>query len=73
MRHDEPVFLVCRKSTPGDDDIPFEGWLSYVASSTILQAKPQIEQQGINPFTKKPYVFRSASGAAFFEGRRPAL
>jgi len=68
MHHDEPVFLVRRKPLPGDEDIPLEEWLSYLASSSILRAKSRVERQGINPFTKQPIVFRSPGGGAFFEG-----
>lgn len=66
--HDKPRFFVRRKPIPGDDDIPLQEWLEYIASSPILQAKPIVEQQGINPFTKKPVVYRSGRGGAFFEG-----
>ncbi len=70
MHHDEPIFLVRRKPIPGDDDIPLEEWLSYVASSSILLAKPRVERQGINPFTKQPTILRSPQVGAFFEGPR---
>lgn len=68
MLQNEPVFLLRRKPVEEGNDIPFDRWLSYVALSPILRAKPPIERQGINPFTKQPMVVRSAAGGSFFEG-----
>jgi hypothetical protein len=68
MFQNEPVFLLRRKPVAEGNDIPLDRWLSYVAFSPMVRAKPPIERQGINPFTKQPTVIRSAPGGAFFEG-----
>ena len=61
--------LILRKK-PGADshDISLDQWLSYLSTSSVVHAKPPTERDGIDPFTKKPRVFRSAPGGAFFDG-----
>jgi hypothetical protein len=68
MSQSEPVFLIRRRPVAEGNDIPLDRWLSYMASSSIVRAKPPTEHRGMNPFTKQPMVFRSAPGGAFFEG-----
>jgi len=63
------ILVVRRGPAGGENDIRLDEWLSYIEASTFLEGKPVVERQGINPFTKKPAVFKTAPGGAFFEGR----
>ncbi len=70
MISSDSVILIHRLPISDDNGISLEAWLSYIASSDVLHEKPREERQGINPFTKQPWIYRSSRGGAFFEGPR---
>lgn len=68
MRERENVLIIRRAPDTEGGVIPLDQWLSYLAESPIVRAKPPTAVQGINPFTKQQHTFRSGPGGAFFDG-----